>query len=326
MSPSVFSARAREILSGLKRREGTNKRRPDTRQSLKLESLESRALLAISATGYISSVAAGANFDYTIALTNSSASTSSIGTFWYAWTPGQDYLATKPIPESLPAGWVPQIFHSGTGDGYSIEFIASDPNAYLQPGNTLNFKFASADTPQSVTGNSKYYTTTPVGTSFLYPLTPFNNGVKIDVTIAPPPPPPGPTGAELVTISTVILTRNKRHLVTQITIDFSGAVNAAEAQSVATYRLVLAGKKGSFVAKNAKTIGLRSAVLNSVAHTVTLTPKKPFALTKPIQLTVNGQSPSGLQDSQGLLIDGNHDGVAGGNGIAVLSKKGTTLS
>ncbi len=82
-------------------------------------------------------------------------------------------------------------------------------------------------------------------------------------------------------------------MVTQITVDFSGAVNMAEADSVATYRLVLPGKRGSFMAKNAKAIGLRSAVFNAANNEVTLTPKKPFALTKPVQLTVNGQSSVG---------------------------------
>jgi hypothetical protein len=66
--------------------------------------------------------------------------------------------------------------------------------------------------------------------------------------------------------------------------------------------------------------------LNAANNRVTLTPKKPFALTKPVQLAVNGETPSGLQDSEGRLIDGNHDGVAGGNGVAVLRPKGATLS
>jgi hypothetical protein len=115
-------------------------------------------------------------------------------------------------------------------------------------------------------------------------------------------------------------------MVTQITVEFSGAVNMAEADSVATYRLLSPGKRGSFTAKNAKAIALRSAVLNSAGTEVTLTPRKPFALSKPVQLTVSGQSPGGLQDSQRQLIDGNHDGAAGGDGVAVLRRKGATLS
>jgi hypothetical protein len=58
---------------------------------------------------------------------------------------------------------------------------------------------------------------------------------------------------------------------------------------------------------------------------VALTPKKPFALTKPVRLPVNGLAPSGLQGSDGRLIDGDHDGTAGGNAIAIVGKKGATV-
>jgi hypothetical protein len=327
MSAAHFGTRVHEILDALKLRDRHRKSRPEVLRSLKLETLEDRALLSISATGLISWAAAGANFNYTIALSNSSSSTSSIGTFWFAWAPGppgQDYLATHPISVTPPTGWTDSISHAGTHDGYAIEFIATDPNAYVMPGETMNFSFQSADAPQSFAGNSKFYSGTHVGTSTLYPTTPFNNGVTIDVM--PAPPPPGFNGPALVTLTNVTFTHNKRHMVTQITVDFSGALNMAEADSVATYRLVLPGKRGSFTAKNAKVLGLRSAVLNAANNEVTLTLKKPFALTKPVQLTVNGEAPSGLEDSEGRLIDGNHDGVAGGNGVAVLRQRGATLS
>jgi hypothetical protein len=130
----------------------------------------------------------------------------------------------------------------------------------------------------------------------------------------------------LVSMTNVQLVQNKRHLVTQIVVTFSGAVNVSEADSVATYRLATAGKKGSFDAKNAGIIKLKSAALRGANNIVTLTPKKAFALTKTIQFRVNGLSPSGLQDGFGRLIDGDHNGQAGGNGIALLTRKKITLS
>ena len=114
---------------------------------------------------------------------------------------------------------------------------------------------------------------------------------------------------------------NKKHLVTQILVTFSGPVDATEAQNTGCYRLAVAGKKGSFTAKNAKVITLKSAALNAANHTVTLTPTKPFKLSKPVQLQVNGLAPSGLQDNVGRLIDGNHDGQPGGDAVAVLSSQ-----
>jgi hypothetical protein len=130
----------------------------------------------------------------------------------------------------------------------------------------------------------------------------------------------------LVSMVNVKPVSNKKHLVTQILVSLSGAVNATEAQTVGTYRLATPGKKGSFDAKNAGVIKLKSAVYNAATNTVTLTPKKAFALTKPVQLRVNGQSPSGLEDSVGRLIDGDRNGQPGGNAVALLRRGGVTIS
>jgi plastocyanin len=128
-----------------------------------------------------------------------------------------------------------------------------------------------------------------------------------------------------VTVASVQFTQNKKHQVTSITVIFSGPVNAGEADSTAIYRLALPGKNGSFNAKNAKVLALRSAVYDGTLNQVTLTPRKPFALTKPVQLWINGVAPGGLQDTSGQLIDGDHDGQPGGNAGAVLRRKGVTL-
>ena len=119
---------------------------------------------------------------------------------------------------------------------------------------------------------------------------------------------------------------NKKHLVTEILVTFSGAVNATEAQETGIYRLVTPGKHGSFTAKNAGSIKLRSAVYNAASDTVTLTPKKAFSLSKPVELTINGTPPSGLQDTFGRLIDGDDNGTPGGNAAAVLRRSGVVIS
>jgi hypothetical protein len=141
-----------------------------------VESLERRALLAsITPSAVISSKPVGSDFDYTITLTNSSSSTSAIGTFWYAWIPGEDFLATKPLSVTPPTGWSDQITNGGAGDGYAIMFTANSSTYYVQPGHSLNFPFESADTPASVNGDSKFYPGTPVGTSFVYPQGAFSD-------------------------------------------------------------------------------------------------------------------------------------------------------
>jgi hypothetical protein len=130
----------------------------------------------------------------------------------------------------------------------------------------------------------------------------------------------------LVTLSSVTLVFGKQHLVSRVRVTFSGLVNAAEAQSAAIYRLVTAGMRGSFAAKNAGIIRLRSAVYDSVHHVVTLTPRKPFALAKPIQFSISGVLPNGLHDRFGRLIDGDHTGTAGGNAVVLLRKGVVTAS
>jgi hypothetical protein len=123
----------------------------------------------ITPSGVVSSKPDGADFDYTITLTNSSSSGAGIGTFWYAWIPGQDHLATSPISVTPPSGWTDKITHGGATDGYGIRFTASTAASYVQPGSSLDFLFKSADTPTSVNGDSMFYPNMLVGTSFVYP-------------------------------------------------------------------------------------------------------------------------------------------------------------
>ena len=56
---------------------------------------------------------------------------------------------------------------------------------------------------------------------------------------------------------------------------------------------------------------------------VALTPKKAFALKKPVQFVVNGQT---LKDSNGHLIDGAHDGQAGSNYVTILQQTAVVVA
>ena len=121
-----------------------------------------------------------------------------------------------------------------------------------------------------------------------------------------------------MTVVSVVPSLNKRHLVTSIAVTFSGEVNATEAQENGSYRLATAGRKGSFTAKNAGIIKLKSEKINATDDVVTLTPKKAFALSKPVQLQISGS----IQDGFGRFIDGDGNGQPGGDAIAVIRKKG----
>jgi hypothetical protein len=136
--------------------------------------------------------------------------------------------------------------------------------------------------------------------------------------LTPIPPPP-------VTATQIQPIADKQHRLTQILITFSDALDAHSAGQVSRYRLAMAGKKGSFTAKDAKLIPLRSAAYNAARNTVTLVLKHPLKLTKAVQLLIHGQPPLGLRDSRNRLIDGDRDGQPGGDALAVLHQAGPKI-
>ena len=123
------------------------------------------------ATAQISNTPLGGGvFDYTITLNNTG--TTPIETFWFAWVPGQDYLATVPTNIVSPTNWSAIITGPGGGsDGSAIQWKTSlNP---LATSSSLTFSFESTDTPAAIAGNSVFFPTTPVGTSFVYSGAPF---------------------------------------------------------------------------------------------------------------------------------------------------------
>ncbi len=129
-----------------------------------------------------------------------------------------------------------------------------------------------------------------------------------------------------VTVVGVQAVKNRKHRVTELLVDFSGPLNAARADDVNAFRLATANGRGSFTARNSPVTRLRSAVFNPANDTVTLTPRKAIGLIKPVQLTIDGTSARGLEDSTGRLIDGSGNGVAGSNAIAVIRRTGVALN
>ncbi len=222
-------------------------------------------------------------------------------------------LMVMPANPSIAPNASEQFMAMGTLSDNTTEDLTSQV--------TWSSSNTSVATVSNASGSQGLATGVGQGTSTITAsLNGLNGATQLTVIVPPPAPPP------LISMTNVQFVRNKKHMVTQVTVDFSGAVNAAQADSVGTYRLAMPGKKNSFTAKNAKVIKLKSAVYNPSLNDVVLTPKKPFALTKPVQVQVEGLPPAGLQDGEGRLIDGNHDGVAGGNAVAVLRSKGVTLS
>ena len=129
--------------------------------------------------------------------------------------------------------------------------------------------------------------------------------------------------APLVTMGSV-QTKKSKGKVTGVVINFSGAVNKSEAQSTGTYELIVANKSGSFTGNGTKMIKIKSAAYNSANDSVTLTPLA-FGLGRKVELVVFGSGSHGLMDAEGRYIDGDHNGSAGGNAVAIISKTGVSV-
>jgi hypothetical protein len=104
-----------------------------------------------TASGQVSGVPSGPNYDYTITLDNTSGSVS-IGSFWYSWTPTISpffYLPSVPTSASTPTGWTAAITAN------SIQY--SNTNGVpLAPGAAINFQYVASFTPAQLTGITGY--------------------------------------------------------------------------------------------------------------------------------------------------------------------------
>lgn len=115
--------------------------------------------------------------------------TTTIGTLWFAWIPGQNYMGSAPLSVNSPAGWTSLVTHGSSTDGWGIRWTANSAASYIAPGASLTgFNFTSAETFATLSANSPFYPTTPVGTSFLYIGAPFADpGQQIIATVIPAP-------------------------------------------------------------------------------------------------------------------------------------------
>ena len=146
------------------------------------------------ATAQITSQAAGdGTYNYSIVVNNSSSSTLSLNTFWFAWLPaGNDLLASSPTIIDQPDGWYGYTVNNSYygPDGYSLDFYNYYGSA-IDPGTSATFSFNSPDAPATLMGNSTYADPgTPVMTSYVYDQDyPDGDGFGFQVSFAPVPEP-----------------------------------------------------------------------------------------------------------------------------------------
>jgi len=163
-------------------------------------------LLSTSGSG------AGEIFNYGITLNDTGSTT--IGTFWYGWIPGQDYLKTTPTAESSPSGWGSQLMGSGnSSDGTSILWTANSTGSRLAAGALLSgFNFSTHDDLATVTGQSFSHPSQPTGTSTIYSQGAFSDSGFVLVVGTASVPEPASLGL-LIGASGLILGRRPRRLI-----------------------------------------------------------------------------------------------------------------
>ena len=167
-----------------------------------------RSFAGIAASAVISLTSSGAENHYSATLNNTG--TTTIGTFWFAWVPGKDFLLTSPINIVSPTGWGSIVTNGGGSDGYAIQWTADASADDLAAGSNLTgFSFQTTDTPSELMGDSFYYPTTPVGTSFVYNQAPFSaNSEQIVATVVTPEP----ASLGLLAAATLMLRRRSRKI------------------------------------------------------------------------------------------------------------------
>jgi hypothetical protein len=118
----------------------------------------------------------GGEFQYNIALTNTSTDSSKIGTFWFSWVPGADFMEAQPTGITQPTGWNNLITGSdNSSDGNAIQWTVGS-GALLSAGSTDDFSFDSTETLGQIQGNSSYASKPVETTSFVYSGSPFSDG------------------------------------------------------------------------------------------------------------------------------------------------------
>ena len=103
---------------------------------------------------------------YEYAITLHDTGTTNVGTLWYSWIPGRDFMPVTPTNIQHPANWSNLVFGGGFSDGYSIQWTTS--SAALTAGQSLpGFKFDSTATPTQIGGFSNFGPYA-VNTSYVY--------------------------------------------------------------------------------------------------------------------------------------------------------------
>ena len=99
-----------------------------------LAALASLGLLATGGTLHASEIATATisgseispgEFQYSLTLNDTG--TTTLGTFWFAWIPGDNFMAVSPTSITSPTGWKELVTSGGPSGGSAIQWTAKTP-------------------------------------------------------------------------------------------------------------------------------------------------------------------------------------------------------
>lgn len=106
--------------------------------------------------------------------------------------------------------------------------------------------------------------------------------------------------------------------VTVIAVDSAGVVRGAAPTGIdGAYTLTLTAHGGRFQRR----VRLATAIYEPTVPTVWLRSARPLPLRFQYRLIINATSPTGVTDTAGRLLDGNGDGVPGGDYVQVFGRE-----
>jgi uncharacterized repeat protein (TIGR01451 family) len=208
---------------------------------------------------------------------------------------GPDPATNVRVADSLPSGlsFVSARPSQGTYDSGTGLWSVGTVN--LGVPETLVI-LARVDSPGSETN------TATIAHADQFDQSPGNNSSSVVVTTSEVP--------SIAPPSVTLLQRFGYHAQpTLFLLTFSSALDPTRAQDLGNYQLTLIAHGGRLH----RSLRLTGAVYNAANHSVTLDSAKLLPLKFQYMLVVNGTSSTGVAGQSGILLDGNGDGVPGGN-------------
>jgi hypothetical protein len=153
-------------------------------ESLEPRTLYSSAETATAQVALLSTTGTGSSTIFNYQITLSDTGSTPLGTFWFGWTPGRDFMNSTPTAVSDPTGWTDTITNEGSGDGFAIQWVAGS-NAVSVGHSLTGFDFSSAQSPTELAGKSAFFSSIPVETSTVYSGAPFSDAGDQFVAAAP---------------------------------------------------------------------------------------------------------------------------------------------